>query len=791
MSSPSDLRRRLAGVALLSTGVLLIEVTLSRVFAISQFHHFGFLLISLALLGFGASGSLLAVAPALSSPRLWPAYAVTFAIAAMGGYLFVIWVPFDSYRIAWDATQIWLLAGNLLALAVPFALAGLLIGAMLSRAPEAAGEIYGANLLGSALGAFGAPLAIGLLGAEQAVPTAGALAGVAAIALAGRRFALLAVAGGVAVALIGLPILTPGVFEPRPSPYKRLNQLRLDPDTRVIATREDAGARLDVVASRTIHSAPGLSLAYAGQLPPQVGLVLDGDALLPVPQAEAFRRELGRAVPGAVAHAIRPEARTLLLGSGGGFPALAAVANGAKDVTVVEPSALVLDALSGELREWAGIADDPRVDLVHDEIRAFAARSPGGFDVVELSLTDAYRPVSSGAYGLTETYTLTTEAFAAYLDLAAPDGILVTTRWLQTPPSEEIRTLGAIASALGDRPLSDHVVAFRTFQTATFLVKPTPFSDSEVDVLLTEVERLRYDLVLAPRIPADAVNRFAVVERPLFHQLAVELAATTDPGAFYAASEFDIAPPTDDRPFFFHYFRWAQTPDVLENLGRRWQPFGGSGYFVLLALLSFAVVAAIAFVLLPVALARRLRRSLAQLGRRRAARTLSYFTALGLAFLLVEIALVQRAILVLGQPALALSVVVGAVLLASGIGSVASGRMPWRLSMLGAAVLAVVAAMGADLIADVLLPQPLPVRLVGVVATTAPLAFCMGVPFARGIAALRDNPGVVPWAWAANGSASVIAGVLAVILSLSFGLATVLWVGAACYAVALLTRPRA
>jgi spermidine synthase len=789
-----SLRRLAAGVGILSAAILLAEVTLSRVFAIVQFHHFGFLLVTLALLGIGASGSLMALLPGLSSPRLWPAYALGFALTSMAGYLLVVWFPFDSYRIAWDARELGLLAGNLLALAVPFALAGLLTGGMLRSSPAQAGQIYGANLIGSALGAFGAPLAIVTLGAEHALPVAAALGAAAAVPLAGRRRSVAIAAGLLAAVLVALPLVVPGAFEPQPSPYKRLSQLRLDPDSRVLATRQDAAARLDIVVSSTIHSASGLSLSYLGDLPPQVGLVLDGDALLPVPQADAFAADLGRSVPSALAHGIRPDGDTLLLGSGGGFPALAALASGAASVTVVEPSRLVVDALSAELREWAGLADHPRVTLVHDDLRAFAAAAGGyaAYDVVELSLTDAYRPVSSGAYSLTETYSLTTDAIAAYLELLSDDGVLVVTRWLQTPPSEELRTLGMIADALGDAstPLADHVFAFRTFQTATFLVRAKPFTTAETDALLGELERLRYDLVLAPRMPEGLVNRFAVTEQPHFHEQAVELATSFDRDAFYARSQFDITPPTDDRPFFFHFFRWDQTPEVLENIGRRWQPFGGSGYFVLLALLALAVLAAVAFVLAPIALASRFRSSLGELGVRRAAPILAYFTALGLAFLLVEIALVQRAILVVGQPALALATVMGGVLLASGIGSIASSRLPWRPSLVAAATLAALGAMASTTLAHALLGQPLPVRLIGVTALIGPLAFFMGVPFARGIGALSAHAAMVPWAWAANGSASVIAGVLAVLLSLSFGLGAVLWVGAAFYVVALLTTPR-
>jgi hypothetical protein len=202
------------------------------------------------------------------------------------------------------------------------------------------------------------------------------------------------------------------------------------------------------------------------------------------------------------------------------------------------------------------------------------------------------------------------------------------------------------------------------------------------------------------------------------------------------------------------------------------------------------VAAALTFVLAPIVLARRFRSALGELGARRAIPILAYFTSLGLAFLLVEIALVQRAILVLGQPALALATVIGGVLLASGLGSIASSRLPWRASLVAAATVAAVAAVSGSALSHALLAQPLPVRLIGVMALIGPLAFFMGVPFARGIAALSAHPAMVPWAWAANGSASVIAGVLAVLLSLSFGLGAVLWVGAGFYAVALLTIPR-
>ncbi len=783
--------RTLAGLGLLSAAMLLLQVALTRVFSVAQFYHFAFLVISLALLGFGASGSLLALGPRLRRRDAGPWYALGFAVSAVAAYLFLNHLPFDSYAIAWDVTQVYLLLGNLLGLAVPFVFAGALVGALLSQEAAQAGRVYAANLLGSAAGAALAPLLIGSLGSERVVLLCAVLGAGAALILAAppggshgqpnprtgtaRGLALLSLAG-----LLGLLLAFPAVFEVQPSPYKRLSAFRLDPDTAITATRQNAYARLDVVDSPSIHSAPGLSLTYFGPLPPQIGLLIDGDALVPVTEASRASPALAGALPAAVAYARRPGGEAVILGAGGSLDAWAALVNGAGSVTVVEPNQLVYEELAGELRAFAGL-DDGRVRLVHDEIRAFTPRAGRTYDLVQLGLTDNYRPITSGAFTLTENYVLTVEAFRAYLDLCGEDGLLVFTRWLQNPPSEELRALGLILAALGDRDPLQHIVAFRSFQTATFIVRPPPFPSAEVDALLADITRLRYDLLLAPIMPPAMINRYARLETPIYHDLFLALATAPDRAAFYAAYDFDIAPPTDDHPFFFHFFRWRQTPAVLQNLGQRWQPFGGSGFFVLLALLAFAALAALMFVLLPVGLRGRFRAALRGAGSGRSARALGYFTAIGLAYLLVEVALIQRYILTLGQPTLAVATVIGALLLFSGLGSARSRRLPWRRAMLGLVALLAVYPWLTEALTPLLLPLPLLPRMAAVALLIAPVGLLMGLPFPRATAALADAPDLVPWAWAANGSASVISAVLAVTLSLSWGFTAVLLIGAGLY----------
>lgn len=758
---------------MISAAVLLLQVALTRFFSIAQFYHFAFLVVSLALLGFGASGSLLAVSPRLrgyASP-----YAVGFALSTMLAFLFVNHASFDSYRIALDRQQAVLLIANLLALALPFGCAGMVIAVQLAQAAQRSGMLYGMTLLGSAVGAFAAPSIISALGSERTVLLAAGLGAGAAWLLGGRW------AAGLSLALIGgLLIGLPSVFEIKLSPYKTLSRLELDPAARVLATRQNAYTRLDIVQSSTIHSAPGLSTTYFGVLPPQIGLILDGDTLLPVPNTQNAPYDLAQSLPSAAAYAVRPNAEVLILKSGGGMDVWAAVANGARHVTVIEPNALVFEALTADLRQW--FAPQGMITLRQAQLRTFVRQDRAAYDVIQLALSDNYHPISAGAFTLTEDYTLTVEAFRDYLRLCGDEGIFIITRWAQSPPSEGLRTLALILEALGKREALPHLFVFRSFQTVTFLVKPAPFTSAETDHLLREIERLRYDLVLAPRMPAEMMNQYAQLGSPEEDRLFWELATTPSRRQFYADYAFQLAPPTDDHPFFFHFFRWEQTPDILRLLGRRWQPFGGGGYLILWGLLAVVIGAGVVLIVLPLVLQREMRQTWAN--PRRSGRIIGYFAALGLAFLMVEIALIQRYILILGEPTRAIALVLGVLLLFSGLGSLTAYRFSWRRCLLGLAVLLVFYPYLLRLVTPLLLDLPLMIRIMGVALLIALPSYLMGMPFANGIAMLKDAPDLVAWAWAVNGCASVVSAVLAALLSLSAGFTLVLLAGAFFYVAA-------
>jgi hypothetical protein len=260
---------------------------------------------------------------------------------------------------------------------------------------------------------------------------------------------------------------------------------------------------------------------------------------------------------------------------------------------------------------------------------------------------------------------------------------------------------------------------------------------------------------------------------------------TTNRDAWYRAYPFDVEPPDDNRPFFGHFFKWQQAPQVLAMAGHTWQPFGGAGYFVILALLALAVIVAGVLILLPLAV-RGPFNSARDGGGRQLGATLGYFALLGLGYLCVEIPLLQQFILFLGYPAYAMATVLFALLLFSGVGSLLSDRVPLRLVLILLPLLVLGYALGLPILFEATLAASLEVRLVVAVVALAPPGLLMGIPFPKGLALLEQRGSepahvLIAWAWGVNGAVSVVASILAALLALSFGFSTVLMVGAACY----------
>jgi len=801
-------RRTLLAVAVLAAATLLLESALTRLLAVAQYYHFAFLVISLALLGFGASGTYLSlVRRSYPLDRVLALAGAGFALSTVIAYAVVNGLPFDSYSIAWERRQILFFALYYLALAVPFFCSGVGIGAALAAADGQSHRIYAANLFGSGIGALLALFALAAAGVPGVILMS-AMIGLAAV-FAGPRdgrgwsrlrgFSAAIECVGVAGLLL-LGLLNAQARAPMGltiSPYKGLAHALRYPGATDLFQRWNAVSRADVIVDAGTRMLPGLSYAYAGVPPPQAGLSLDAGSPMPVTLIAPEEFAAADYLPEALAFKLRPVAAVLALEPGGGLGVLQALVTGggatapaSRTVTAVVGNPLERQA-AGRAAGAADVYRNPHVMTVSESARVFLRRDRTPYGLVYFPLTDAFKPLTSGAYSLGETYNLTVEAFDDALGRLGPGGILVMTRWMQTPPSESIRLIASLATALerrGATPAAARLVAYRGIQTITVLAQPDGWTAGELAQVRDFVATRRYDLVWAPDIRPNEVNRYNRMPEPADYLAIREFFDASDPRAFYAGYPYAVQPATDDRPFFFHFFKWQQTPEVLATLGRTWQPFGGSGYFVLLALLALVLVLSVALIVLPMVIGRP--RGAPAAGRgvpRLRWRALAYFGFLGVAFLFVEIPLIQRWILLLGYPTCAFTAVVLSLLLCSSLGSVLvrAAWLPKRAAVAALVVLAFAAAALIGRLTDAALGWPLWARGAAAVLGLAPLGVLMGLPFPLGLAWLEEEArGLVPWAWAVNGSASVLASVLAAILALSYGFTAVLLLGASCYAAA-------
>jgi hypothetical protein len=781
-------RRTALGLALLSAAALSFEISLTRLFAVQQFHHFAFMVISLAVMASAASGLLLVLHP--RHPPLW-ALAAGFSASIASAYATINVLPFDSYAIAWDGRQIGVLLLYFLVAGAPFLLSGWATGVCLVAAGPRAQQPYAVNLAGSALGCLAAPALLATVGGEGSLLGALALGLLAATAFSPRRTFLQGTLGLLTLLAGVLALQPPESFRLTLSPYKPLASSLEAIDARHTLTRWTAWSRVDVVESPSLHVFPGLSLNTRGSLPEEAAVFLDGEgplviARLRVQDPEAAR--LAAHMPPSLAYELRPGARTLVLLPGAGFDAQLALASGASDVTIAFDDPAVHAILAGPYADYSHrLLDRPEVLALTLPARRALRAQDTRYNIVLFSLSDAFRPVTSGAYSLTESYPWTVEALADALHCLSPNGLLVITRWLGTPPAEAPRAWATLLAAMRQEGISDpgpHLIAFRSMRTATLIASQLPLTDGDLDMARSFMERNAFDPIYLPGLQPEETNRFNVLPEDPYPALFQSLLG--HPAETIQQYAFDLRPPTDDRPFFFHFFRWGQTPEILRTLGQTWEPFGGSGYLVLLGLLIVMLILAVPLVLAPLLLTRR-----------KASRApgspaqIVYFACLGAGFIFVELSILQRLTLLLDRPAAALSTVLFVLLLSSGMGSLLSSRMNLRTGLAGlCVVLAATSATMPAAVTEGLGCTTVP-RLALAASLVLPAGVLMGAPFPSGLRRLElTSPGAIPWAWAVNGAVSGVAGVVATIALVSYGATATLLIGTVFYAGAFVTARR-
>ncbi len=519
-------------------------------------------------------------------------------------------------------------------------------------------------------------------------------------------------------------------------------------------------------------------------IPARVGYLIDGWALTFAYSAEGEITEepIYDYVPAAIVHTVHEPEEVLIIGSGGGIDVINALRNGATDITAVDINPAIMAAGTHDLAEFnQGIFHREGVTPVVAEGRSYlTAAGDRQWDLIQLSGVDTLAATQAGAFTLSENYLYTLEAFTTYFDHLAPGGVLTLTRWMYDPPRQTLRVItltDAVLRQMGIEDPAQHIILIGDKEGfySVILMSVTPFTGEQSRQVLAACEHRGFVPLALPHMQVGAEpNDFEA------------LIALEDKQAFIADYPFDITVTTDNAPFFMEHTRWRNVlkyPDYIFDKS--------NGHLLLAATTLIVALFATLFILVP---ARFIRRDDAR--KKGRGRALAYFSCLGLAYVLIEMVLVQKLTLFLGNPSYALAVVLCAMLIFSGLGSMLTVYLPGavgkRLIVICATIAAVLVLyrLALDPILAGTLHLPIAARIALVLGLLAIPATAMGMPFPTAIAALgTTRQDLVVGGWVVNGYFSVLASCAAMVFSISFGFHAVLLVGAAVYAIAAVCRP--
>jgi len=770
------------GLFLVTLSTLMLEITLTRIFSVTMWYHFAFVAISVALFGMTVGALVVHLLPrhfphAGVERQLW-LYATLFAVSTAVCFAVQLAIPFTPRRTVGGIASV---LTTCAVISIPFVFSGIVVCLALTRYPTRVNRLYAVDLIGAGLGCGLLVVLFSWIDGPSLVIAISALVAAGATAFAvgsghrGRMFS----AGLAMLFLAGFAGMNAMRYADG-SPILRIIWAKEARDADHDYERWNAFSRLTVAGDPANPAVDTLSLVIDST----AGTALqrfDGD----LSKTDGLRRLIQN-----LPHFVRPGGDVFVVGVGGGTDVLSALEFEQRSVTGAEINGDIIDLVHNRFGGFTGhLRDDPKVHVVNDEARSYLARTNDRYDIVQISLIDTWAATAAGAFALSENSLYTTEAWNLFMDRLNADGVLTVTRFYRTTdevgrpvePLETYRTIALAGEVLTHRGVEnprDHILVYRTptgyqgVDLATVLVSPAPFSFGDLAELGARSAEFGFMPVLLPDMAAD----------PLF----AELAAPGGPGAAVDRVEADISAPTDNRPFFF---QMADIDTFFHgDIGRDDHV---TRPVLVLGMLAVTVVGLAACCIgLPLVLARRRPDERAE--RRRVAPLYTFFGGIGLGFMLIEIAQLQRLSIFLGHPTYGLAVSLFSVLVFSGIGSLLTERLVRAdrpRSFLVPLALLILVVIAAGVLTPAVLDQTegaiTPVRIATAVGLLAPLALVMGMPFAIGMrAAAGVDKAPTAFLWGINGAASVCASVLAVITSLFFGIATAFWFGALMYVLA-------
>jgi hypothetical protein len=763
MTSDSSSARHLAGVSLVSATLLMTELALTRIFSVVMYYHFAFLAISIALFGVSASGVFAYVSrrrlERYSTDRLLATESLVYAVSTI---VALFWLVRLRVGLNYSPHNLVLMLTIYALAALPFFTGGLVVTLAISRLSSQINAVYAADLLGAAAGCLILIPLLDRLGAPGVVLSAAALSIAAALlfAPAASRRAIAAIGGAVLLAPIAGQLSGLAGFD--------VVDTKGHQGDRMLFSKWNSFSRIGVY--ERAHGDWSLSPAYQGPLPETRFMDIDSAASTPIlhlapdlSNAQYLRYEL----TALAYHLERPGFTALVIGPGGGRDLASALVFGAARVDGVEINPIIADdVMRDRFREFSGgIYTNPRVRIEVDDGRSFVRRTPERYDVIQASLVDTWAATAAGAYTLTENTLYTVDAFNDYLDHLKDDGVLTITRWVVD--GLRLVSLAQAACARRGWPAADRLAIVRQDRVATFLLKKTPFTAQEIAQLRGVSLRLGFDVLYVPGPGGPGVISDESVDGMPTGDYA-RLVGAADREQFYAAYHSDIRPTTDDRPFFFHTTKLTDQFDVA--FGRAM--LFGNGLSALLTLLGISTALVVLFVIGPLVLAER--------GRARPRgwwAWLVYFGALGAGFMLIEVSVLQRFVLLLGHPVYSLTVTLFSLLLGTGLGAAWSRRFGAEslrrtgvIAVVTVALVALAVVVVATPIVNWAIPFSRTLRVLTAVALLVPVGMALGIPMPTGLRMLGARaPHMIAWAWGINGALSVLGATLAIFIAMNWG----------------------
>ncbi len=762
-----------AGIFAAALGVLLLEVALTRIFSFTIWYHFAYLTISVALLGFGAAGSILAAFPnLLTDPSKLLRRSCLVAALGVGLVLAVVsFIPLDPLSVLKERRQLLNLVIYYVVVTVPFFASGLAIAGVIAKSPERVSRLYFWDLLGAGCACLLVVPLIWRLGTPVTVSLSAIAFAVAAVCFATNRGATAAAA--IVVALVTVAIGWRVDFTPGKNKFISIHMAtgaspifhRWTPINRVDAVAWDESKQ----NAQTGYRGWGASKKYDGPGQHFRMIGYDGDSCASMyrwsgdpKELEWFQHHVFKAP-----YVLKEKPSVLIIGVGGGTDILNAVSNQAKSVVGVELNPITVELGKQPYAEYnGGLFNRPEVTMVAAEGRHYLRSHRDTYDLIEINSVDTLSALSSGAYVLSESYLYTADAVSDYLAHLNPGGVFAMAMGDFNVPQQLARhTLRLISNtrrALLQRGVQHpeaHVVIVASNEglaMAHTMVKNEPFTAEEMQKLDAFVQAQDFVYWTRP-------------DRRIDHGAALLLwGSDAEREQYYDAQDLNLRATTDESPFFFNFYKWRS---LLRRSGEldSARTFA-TGQIVLVIMLVQSTLFASILILTPLL---RLRDGLSNVARRSG--YVMYFVALGLGFILLEISFIQRFVLYLGYPTYALSVVLFSLLTFTGLGSFFSERIapPYERvlpKLLGALIVVAIAYLvGLQLVFNATLGASLAVRIVIAVLLLAPLGIVLGMFFPLGVKlAAQANPTLVPWAWGINGCATVVGTILAVIVAISW-----------------------